>query len=193
MNREIKIIITGVMGAGKTTAIAAVSEVPVLQTEANNSDRNQHSKESTTVAMDYGEVKLEGGDRLRLYGTPGQGRFNFMWQILAKGALGVVILVDMSRADPAQDLRTYLTDFADIIGQSSAVVGAGRCAENTHLSTQDLSRVCQGLGLMLPVFAVDVRERNDVLLLLEALFSQIEMAAIAMELGPESESKLEGN
>jgi uncharacterized protein len=179
MSREVKIIITGVMGAGKTTAIAAVSEVPSVQTEANNSDRAQHSKESTTVAMDYGEVQLEGGDRLRLYGTPGQGRFNFMWQILAKGALGVVVLVDMTRPDPAADLREYLKDFAEIIQQGSGVVGMSRSSENERVGSEHLSEVCAELGMMLPVFSVDVREREDVLMLLEALFSQIEMSAFA--------------
>ena len=83
--REIKILFTGSMGAGKTTAIASVSDVAPVQTEAVNSDLSQHSKTHTTVAMDYGEVQLAGGDRLRLYGTPGQRRFNVMWQILGRG------------------------------------------------------------------------------------------------------------
>jgi uncharacterized protein len=181
MSREIKIIITGVMGSGKTTAIASVSEVPTVTTEAHNSDLAQHSKLSTTVALDYGEVQLEGGDRLRLYGTPGQGRFNFMWQILAKGALGVVILVDMTRPDPLADLRQYAGDFADLIRQSSGVVGMSRASENDRISAKELAEATAPLGLALPIFTVDVRQRADVLMLLEALFSQIEMSEIASQ------------
>ena len=174
--REIKILITGPMGAGKTTAIASVSEVAPVRTEAVNSDLAQHAKTHTTVALDYGEVRLAGGDRLRLYGTPGQKRFNVMWQILAKGAFGVVILIYMTRPDPVADLVDYVNDFADVIRNSSGVIGVGRSAENAQISSTELYAALTGLGFMLPMFAVDIRKREDVLLLLEALFSQIEMA-----------------
>ena len=177
--REIKILITGPMGAGKTTAIAAVSEVAPVKTEAVNSDLAQHSKSHTTVALDYGQVQLAGGDRLRLYGTPGQKRFNIMWQILAKGAFGVVILIDMTRPDPVADLRDYAQDFADVIRNSSGVVGVGRSAENALITSTELYAALAEIGLMLPIFAVDIRKRDDVLLLLEALFSQIEMAGLS--------------
>ena len=180
--REIKILITGPMGAGKTTAIAAVSAVAPVKTEALNSDLAQHSKSHTTVALDYGEVQLAGGDRLRLYGTPGQKRFNVMWQILAKGALGVVILIDMTRPDPVADLVDYANDFADVIRSSSGVVGLSRASENTEIASAELYSALSALGLMLPIFAVDIRKREDVLLLLEALFSQIEMAELPADI-----------
>jgi uncharacterized protein len=173
--REIKIIITGPMGAGKTTAIAAVSDVEPIKTEAVNNDLVGHAKAQTTVAMDYGEVRLADGDRLRLYGTPGQGRFNFMWDILAKGALGVIILLDLTRPDPKADIRTYLQDFAAVIRNSSAVIGVGRAHEKT--SSAAIAQVAAEMGFAIPVFRVDVRKRDDVLLLLETLFSQVEMAA----------------
>ena len=176
--REIKILFTGSMGAGKTTAIASVSDVAPVQTEAVNSDLSQHNKTHTTVAMDYGEVQLAGGDRLRLYGTPGQRRFNVMWQILGRGALGVVILVDMTHPDPAADLREYLQDFSDIIRESAGVIGMGRTEPTDSVTSAELELVCAELGFTLPIFAVDVRLRENVLLLLEALFSQIEMAAM---------------
>jgi uncharacterized protein len=184
--REIKILITGPMGSGKTTALAAVSDIAPVKTEAANSDLAQNSKAQTTVALDYGEVQLEGGDRLRIYGTPGQKRFNVMWQILAKGALGVVILLDMTRPDPRADLRDYLKDFAEVIHNSSAVIGLSRMDQQTdqqtYLSSADIAQVCQDFGAILPVFAVDVRQRADVLLLMEALFSQIEMASVLANL-----------
>jgi uncharacterized protein len=173
--REIKIIITGPMGAGKTTAVAAVSDQAPIKTEASNSDLLQHSKSHTTVGLDYGEVALAGGDRLRLYGTPGQSRFNFMWQILSRGALGVVILLDMTRPDPVQDLADYVGDFLPLIRASAAVVGVGRC-DPACVNLDLFENKLNAMALNSPVFAVDVRQREDVLLLLEALFSQIEMA-----------------
>ena len=180
-SREIKILITGPMGAGKTTALAAVSESKPIQTEAKNSDVAQHSKSHTTVAMDFGEVHLEGGDRLRIYGTPGQKRFNAMWQILAKGALGVVVLLDMTRPNPPEDLRDYLNDFSSVIHGSCAVVGVGRLGEQSQYEISDLADTAAQMGFAIPVFSVDVRQRQDVLLLLEALFCQIEMDAALAE------------
>jgi uncharacterized protein len=176
MSREVKVLITGPMGAGKTTALASVSDGRALKTEATNSDLKQHQKSHTTVALDFCEIELSAGDRLRIYGTPGQRRFNAMWKILAKGSLGVVVLLDLTRPDPIADLREYLADFSEVVAESCAVIGAGRSEERPDLSVSMIADACAELGLMLPVFAVDVRQKADVLMLLEALFSQIEIA-----------------
>ena len=89
--KEYKILFTGSVGAGKTTAIGQISDVPPLVTDVRNTDRSV-DKPLTTVGLDYGEFALDTGDRVRLFGTPGQSRFDFMWQILARNALGLVIL-----------------------------------------------------------------------------------------------------
>ncbi|MEE9356953.1 MAG: ATP/GTP-binding protein [Sedimenticolaceae bacterium] len=83
-----KIIFTGPVGARKTTAINAVSDTPVIMTDEVASDMTRTRKKSTTVAMDYGVMNLGSGERVHLYGTPGQERFNFMWDhYLQKAAL----------------------------------------------------------------------------------------------------------
>ncbi len=88
-------------GAGKTTAIRAISEIPSRpHRRLTTAIASSHEKATTTAALDYGEVTLSVGDKLRLYGTPVQLRFDFMWQILAESALGVVLLVDNSRPIP---------------------------------------------------------------------------------------------
>lgn len=74
-----KIVFAGTMGAGKTEAIRSLSDVPILQTEAFNTDQNTHQKLQTTVGIDYGEIVLENGTTVGLYGTPGQSRFDFLW------------------------------------------------------------------------------------------------------------------
>ena len=122
---EYKILITGTMGAGKTTAIAAISEVPPIMTDVQNNDTS-NSKLTTTVGLDYGELSLDGGDKLRIYGTPGQERFAFMWKVLAKGALGLIVLVDNSRPDPLADLGAYLNSFAELIARAGCVIAVGR-------------------------------------------------------------------
>lgn len=70
--QQYKIVFAGTMGAGKTTAIQSISDIPVLCTEALNTDQHAHQKMLTTVGIDYGELTLEDGIKLGLYGTPGQ-------------------------------------------------------------------------------------------------------------------------
>lgn len=171
--REHKILITGTMGAGKTTAIAAVSEVPPVSTDVANSDPSL-GKATTTVGFDLGLLTLDGGERLRLFGTPGQARFDFLWKILVGNALGLVILVDNSRPDPLADLQAYVEGFADELRRLPCVVGVGRLPAHPLPSLDDYAAHLGRQQLALPVLEVDVRRREDVLLLLDTLLAQIE-------------------
>jgi hypothetical protein len=87
--QEVKLIIAGSVAAGKTTAISTISDVPPVRTDVAASDYVSKMKSQTTVAMDYGECTLPDGKKLRLYGTPGQRRYDFMSKILCRGALGL--------------------------------------------------------------------------------------------------------
>ena len=171
--REHKILITGTMGAGKTTAIAAVSEVPPVRTDVANTDASV-AKATTTVGFDYGLLTLDNGDRLRLFGTPGQARFDFLWTILAKNALGLLVLVDNSRPDPLADLQAYVDGFADQLRALPCVVGVGRLGTHPFPSLDDYAAHLGEQGLAVPLLEVDVRRRDDVLLLLDALLAQVE-------------------
>jgi signal recognition particle receptor subunit beta len=173
MGREYKLLFAGPMGAGKTTAISAISDAAPVATEAFNSDRAQHQKARTTVGFDYGEVALAGGDRLRLYGMPGQDRFDFMWKLASDGALGVVLLLDDTRPDPLTDLGRYVDAFRPLFNGAAAVIGVGRISDGRP-TLERLSDWLAASGISVPMFSVDVRQRDDVLLLLEALLSQIE-------------------
>ncbi|MDO9405227.1 MAG: ATP/GTP-binding protein [Polaromonas sp.] len=173
---EYKILLTGTTGAGKTTAIAAISETAPVRTEVKNND-SDFAKATTTVGLDYGELTLDNGDKLRLYGTPGQPRFAFMWRILAQGALGLVVLIDNSRADPLTDLAVYLEGFRGLIGEAACVVGVGRM--ETH-PTPDLGAYAEALhqaGVLCPLLPVDVRDQRDVLMLMDLLLTQFESKA----------------
>jgi signal recognition particle receptor subunit beta len=161
------------MGAGKTTAIRAISDIPPVNTEAANLDKARHGKAETTVGLDYGETLLEGGEKLRLYGLPGQERFDFMWRILCRGALGVVLLADNGAPGAVAGLDVYLEAFGELARTGSMVIGVGRLAAGSS-RIGDYTDALRARGLRLPVFAVDVRRRDDVLLLLEALLQQIE-------------------
>lgn len=172
--QELKIVFTGPMGAGKTTAIRSISDIPPVSTEVDNTDRAACDKDSTTVALDYGQLALEDGTAVRLYGTPGQERFSFMWEILCAGAIGVVLLIDGSTPTALEDLRSYAQVFHRINPDQPFVIGVGRTSsEDTGL----LDRYAQSLaasGIVAPVFDVDVRKREDVLLLIETLLCILE-------------------
>ena len=107
MNQH-KIIFTGLVGAGKTTAIASISDAPPVSTDELATDTTRHRKPNTTVALDYGIMNLDGNERIHLYGTPGQERFNFMWDILSEGGIGLVLLVNNARPDPFKDMHFFL-------------------------------------------------------------------------------------
>ena len=168
-----KILFTGTMGAGKTTAIASVSDSPPVVTDVRNTDTSVQ-KERTTVGLDFGELTLGNGDRLRLFGTPGQLRFDFLWKILAKNALGLVILVDNSRPYPLADLAVYLEGFADELDTLPCTVGVGRMETHSSPTLEDYADALEKAGRIFPILPVDVRQRDDVLLMIDTLLAQME-------------------
>jgi signal recognition particle receptor subunit beta len=166
-----KIIFTGPMGAGKTTAIGSISDIPPISTEVRCSDDAQLRKETTTVAMDYGYFSLDDGSRVHLYGTPGQERFDYMWSILTKGGIGLVLLLDNARPDPLADLNFYLDAFKDFIQQTGAVIGVTRMDVSNQTSLDDYRNTLFARDQIFPVFEVDARQPNDVKILIHALLA----------------------
>lgn len=166
-----KIIFTGPMGAGKTTAIGSISDIPPISTEVRCSDDAQLRKETTTVAMDYGYFSLDDGSRVHLYGTPGQERFDYMWTILTKGGIGLVLLLDNARPDPLADLTFYLDAFKDFIQQTGAVIGVTRMDVSNQTSLDDYRNTLFARDQIFPVFEVDARQPNDVKILIHALLA----------------------
>ncbi len=174
MSQEVKLIFTGTTGAGKTTAIGTISEIPMVSTDVFSTDELRNKKSHTTVAMDYGELTLENGELLRLYGTPGQECYSFMWKILVNGGLGLVILVDNARTDPLYDLSIYLDNFAEFITETGVVIGVTRMDIQDTPSIDDYYQFLAEKYEVYPLFPADVRKSEDVLMLLEALLSILE-------------------
>ena len=179
MAREYVVLAAGPMGAGKTTAIAALSEIPVVSTDAVNTDLARNAKATTTVALDYGEITLGDGDKVRLYGVPGQERFEFMWRILERRALGLLLLLDGAAADPLGDLETYLHAFRALGQRGAVVVGVTRRDLAAKPSMANYNAKLAQLGYLLPVFAVDAREPGQVRTMLGALVAMVEARANA--------------
>ena len=170
-----KILFAGPVGAGKTTAIASVSDSAVVQTEAKASDEVALRKAKTTVAMDYGTLKIDSSVTIQLVGTPGQARFDFMWEILAEGAIGIIIMIDNARLAPLSDMDHYLEAFRGLIDCGGpAVVAVTRCdlGEGPSIGAYRDHLVRQGRRI--PVFEVDARCRADVKQVLLAMVALLD-------------------
>lgn len=171
------ILLAGPMGVGKTTAIHAVSDTRVQSTEAINSDRETADKDTTTVAMDYGEIIVSDEEKLRLYGLPGQKRFAFMWRILTERALGLIIMIDNTSADPLADLAELLEAFSALIDRGSAVVAVTRSELSATPSLSQHAEAVAAIrpGRSIPVLPVDPRESSQMRLAIMSLVATIEM------------------
>ena len=170
----LKILFIGPMGAGKTTAIRCISDSDPIGTEASNSDSGQSTKSTTTVAMDYGSIELGPEEVVHLYGIPGQDRFKFMWPILAKGALGCILMIDDTRADTMADLTLYLHEFNDLVSKQAFVVGVGKTNKDGS-SLEKYNQYFAERDMYAPIMEVDARDKADVLMLLEVILANTEI------------------
>ena len=178
--QQYKIVFGGTMGAGKTAAIKSLSDIPVVSTEAVNTDLDAHSKYLTTVGIDYGEISLEDGTKIGLYGTPGQDRFDFMWTIVCKGAMGTVVLIDHSNPNRLKDLEFYLDAFQKY--SNNIVIGVTHLDEKKEQLLKIYYDWMTINNCHFPLFAVDARQKDDVLLMIETLIASLEVQSVTTEI-----------
>lgn len=171
--QQFKIVFAGTMGAGKTTAIQSISDIPVLNTEALNTDQHAHQKMLTTVGIDYGELTLADGTKLGLYGTPGQERFNFIWNTICQGAIGTIILIDHTHDNPIQQLNDYLKYFSK--SNENIIIAITHLDSTQHQSTKLYKDWQDQQQLHHPIFYIDARKKTDILFILEALITKAEV------------------
>ena len=157
-----KILFAGSVGAGKTTAIEAVSVIEPVKTEANCSFTQNKSTTSTTVAMDYGVMQADDGRRLHLYGVPGQKRFDFMWDILSSDDMGLILLIDNTSFNPFQDLAFFLKTFENFVMREQIVIGVTQMDRSSIPALEDYSLELSNNGFNIPLLPVDARERLDI-------------------------------
>ena len=167
----VKIVVTGPFAAGKTTLIRTISEISVLSTEKGVTDETRSRKTETTVAMDFGRITIDADLVLYLFGTPGQERFDFMWDVLGEGMLGYVLLVDGERRESLEEARGILAAFRRM-SAVPFVVGVNR---TVGLDPEDEAEVRRALDLdpATPVVPCDVTDRESVKAVLLALLHTV--------------------
>lgn len=110
--QTVKMVVTGPFNSGKTEFIRSVSEIDVVSTERKITKETEKTiKQATTVAMDFGRITVDEDLVLYLFGTPGQKRFDFMWEILSEGMLGFIVMVDSTRPETFREARSILETF----------------------------------------------------------------------------------
>jgi len=174
---DIKFIFTGPPGAGKTTAIASISDEPPIITNALSAKKTD-ANGIAAAAMDFAEITIQDDMIVHLYGIPGQERFRFIWEVIIRGGLGLIILIDNTRPSPLDDLDIYLDNFADFIDTTSAVIGITRIDKENKDSLQlnDYQKHLKSRQLELPFFSVDTRSPKDISLLLDSLMAMLEFS-----------------
>ncbi len=166
----VKMVVTGPFSAGKTEFIRSISEIDVVSTERRISSEAERIKATTTVAMDFGRITVDENLVLYLFGTPGQKRFDFMWEILSEGMLGFVVIVDSSRSETFQEARRILETFR-AYAPTPYVVAANKQDRNDAWDIEDMRIALRLESKVKLLNCIAIEKENVKKVILELLYS----------------------
>lgn len=171
--QTVKMVVTGPFSAGKTEFIQSVSEIDVVKTERKISSGAEQIKNETTVAMDFGRITVDDDLVLYLFGTPGQRRFDFMWEILSEGMLGFIVLVDSVRPETFREAKHILEIFKSY-ASTPYVIAANKQDLPDAWTPEDI-KIALKLEKDVKVLSCVARDKEAVkAVLLELLYSILE-------------------
>ncbi|MCX8060963.1 MAG: ATP/GTP-binding protein [Anaerolineales bacterium] len=177
--QTVKMVVTGPFNAGKTAFIKTVSEIDVVSTERKITKESEKVKDTTTVAMDFGRITIDNDLVLYLFGTPGQRRFDFMWEILSEGMLGFIVMVDSCRPETFREARSILETFR-AYAPTPYIVAANKQDRKEAWDLEDM-RIALRLDStvkLLPCVATDKESVKNILLeLLYQILQEMENGA----------------
>jgi signal recognition particle receptor subunit beta len=170
LDRVFKVLVTGPFDSGKTTFIGTISEIEVVSTERNTRDGDGQAA-TTTVAMDFGRITFPDGYILHMYGTPGQERFDFMWEILSEGMLGYVVLLDGSKPSSFDEGRKIIEIF-EAMADVPYVIGLTRADRRDCVDPNLVEKDIVPLDSV-DIIRCDARNRQDVKTVLITLLERV--------------------
>ena len=164
------LVVTGTVGAGKTTFIRSVSEIEVVDTDRKATDDVANLKQNTTVSMDFGTLQFGDEMALHIYGTPGQTRFDFMWEILIERAHAYVLLIAAHRPSEFHHARRIM-NFMNRQAQIPMIIGLTHSDCAGAWSTEDIALALgyQEITQQPPIVLVDANDGESVAMSLVAL------------------------
>jgi uncharacterized protein len=157
------LVVTGTVGAGKTTYIRSISEIEVVDTDRRATDAVADLKQTTTVSMDFGTLQFGDAMALHIYGTPGQVRFDFMWEILIERAHAYVLLIAAHRPSEFHHARRIM-NFMNRRVQIPMIVGITHSDCEGAWSSEDIALALgyQDNAQRPPIVLVNAEEQESV-------------------------------
>ena len=175
--QALKIVITGAYAAGKTHFIRSISEIEPLSTEYEVTDPDERElKHETTVALDFGKLAISDEVMLYLFGTPGQARFDFMWEVLSEGCMGYIVMVDSCRPAHFVETQQLMERFAQIT-DAPFIVAANKQDDPTALPLSYIRRRLR-LSMNIPLLPCVATQRESAKSILLGLLEHIDNSIV---------------
>lgn len=165
----LKLVLCGPVGAGKTTAIRSIADTEPVSTEMPLSEGATVEKKTTTVALDFATVALDGAPPLLIYGVPGQEHFSFMRGIVLEGAVGAIVVLDSTMPTVADECSRWVRAMREVSPDLALVVGVTKTDVPSNFNLMAVRESARRHGPPIPVLTFDARSRDQTAQLVRAL------------------------